>query len=70
MRSYIKELKPTCIEDMTAMVALYRPGPMDSIPTFIKAKHGEIEIKYLHPDAGAAAARIVRRHRLSGPGAA
>ncbi len=49
MRAYIKELKPTCIEDVTAMVALYRPGPMDSIPTFIKAKHGEIEIKYLHP---------------------
>ncbi len=49
MRAYIKELKPTCIEDVTAMVALYRPGPMDSIPTFIKAKHGEIQIKYLHP---------------------
>ncbi len=50
MRQYIKELKPTSIEDLTAMVALYRPGPMDSIPTFIKAKHGEIQIKYLHPD--------------------
>jgi len=49
MRSYIKELKPTCIEDVTAMVALYRPGPMDSIPQFIKAKHGEVEIRYLHP---------------------
>jgi DNA polymerase-3 subunit alpha len=49
MRSYIRELKPTCIEDITAMVALYRPGPMDSIPQFIRAKHGEVEIKYLHP---------------------
>lgn len=49
MRAYIRELKPTCIEDLTAMVALYRPGPMDSIPTFIKAKHGEIQITYLHP---------------------
>jgi DNA polymerase III subunit alpha len=49
MRQYIKELKPTCLEDITAMVALYRPGPMDSIPQFIRAKHGEIEIKYLHP---------------------
>jgi DNA polymerase-3 subunit alpha len=49
MRSYIKELKPTCIEDVTAMVALYRPGPMDSIPNFIKAKHGETTIRYLHP---------------------
>ncbi len=50
MRQHIKELKPTSIEDLTAMVALYRPGPMDSIPTFIKAKHGQIQIKYLHPD--------------------
>ena len=49
MRSYIKELKPTSIEDLMAMVALYRPGPMDSIPQFIKAKHGEAQIKYLHP---------------------
>jgi DNA-directed DNA polymerase III PolC len=49
MRAYIKELKPTCIEDLMAMVALYRPGPMESIPQFIKAKHGEIQIKYLHP---------------------
>ena len=49
MRTYIKELKPTCIEDVTAMVALYRPGPMDSIPQFIKAKHGEVQIRYLHP---------------------
>ncbi|MGH2515429.1 MAG: DNA polymerase III subunit alpha, partial [Ktedonobacterales bacterium] len=49
MRTYIKELKPTCIEDLMAMVALYRPGPMDSIPQFIKAKHGQMEIRYLHP---------------------
>ncbi len=49
MRRYLAELKPTCVEDLTAMVALYRPGPMDSIPTFIKAKHGETAIKYLHP---------------------
>ncbi len=49
MRRYLQELKPSCVEDLTAMVALYRPGPMDSIPTFIKAKHGEIAITYLHP---------------------
>lgn len=49
MRRYLAQLKPTCVEDLTAMVALYRPGPMDSIPTFIKAKHGEIAITYLHP---------------------
>ncbi|HEV2461318.1 MAG TPA: DNA polymerase III subunit alpha, partial [Ktedonobacterales bacterium] len=49
MRGHVKELKPNCLEDLTAMVALYRPGPMDSIPQFIKAKHGQIAIKYLHP---------------------
>lgn len=49
MRRYLQELKPTGVEDLTAMVALYRPGPMDSIPTFIRAKHGEIATTYLHP---------------------
>lgn len=49
MREYIKQLKPTCIEDVTAMVALYRPGPMDSIPDFIAAKHGRKKITYLDP---------------------
>ena len=49
MRQYVRELKPTSIEDITAMVALYRPGPMDSIPDFIAAKHGRKQITYLHP---------------------
>ncbi len=49
MREYIKQLKPTCIEDITAMVALYRPGPMDSIPDFIAAKHGRKQVSYLDP---------------------
>ncbi len=49
MRRYIKELKPTNFSDIAAMVALYRPGPMEHIPTFIKAKHGEEEIRYPHP---------------------
>ena len=49
MREYIKQLKPTCIEDITAMVALYRPGPMDSIPEFVDAKHGRKKIIYLDP---------------------
>ncbi|GCE47910.1 DNA polymerase-3 subunit alpha [Thermosporothrix hazakensis] len=49
MREYIKQLKPTCIEDITAMVALYRPGPMDSIPDFIAAKHGRKKVEYLDP---------------------
>ncbi len=49
MREYVKQLKPTRIEDITAMVALYRPGPMDSIPEFIDAKHGRKKIHYLDP---------------------
>ncbi|HEY79379.1 MAG TPA: DNA polymerase III subunit alpha [Dehalococcoidia bacterium] len=49
MRRYIKELKPTSFSDITAMIALYRPGPMEHIPTFIKAKHGLEPIHYPHP---------------------
>ncbi len=49
MREYIKQLRPTRIEDLTAMVALYRPGPMDSIPDFIDAKHGRKKVTYLDP---------------------
>lgn len=50
MRRYIKELKPTKFTDIAAMVALYRPGPMEHIPTFIKAKHGIEQVHYPHPD--------------------
>lgn len=50
MRRYIKELKPTKFMDISAMVALYRPGPMEHIPTFIKAKHGLEQVHYPHPD--------------------
>jgi DNA polymerase-3 subunit alpha len=49
MRRYIKELKPTTFNDIAAMVALYRPGPMEHIPTFIRAKHGIESIHYPHP---------------------
>ncbi len=48
MRRYLKELKPTELEDIIAMVALYRPGPMELIPTYIRRKHGEEEVTYLH----------------------
>ena len=48
MKRYLKMLKPTVIEDIIAMVALYRPGPMDWIPDFISGKHGR-KIKYVHP---------------------
>jgi len=50
MRRYIKELKPTKFTDIAAMVALYRPGPMEHIPTFIKAKQGIEKVHYPHPD--------------------
>jgi DNA polymerase-3 subunit alpha len=49
MRRCIKELKPTSFSDITAMIALYRPGPMEHIPIFIKAKHGIEPIRYPHP---------------------
>ncbi|HIC51946.1 MAG TPA: DNA polymerase III subunit alpha [Candidatus Marinimicrobia bacterium] len=50
MREYLKKLKPTCIEDLIAMNALYRPGPMENIDEFIKRKHGRKKIRYDHPD--------------------
>ncbi len=49
MRSVLRELQPNKFEDIIAVVALYRPGPMDQIPTFIQSKHGKKKIKYLHP---------------------
>lgn len=49
MKRYLKELKPTEFEDIMSMVALYRPGPMDSIPDFIAGKHNRRKITYLHP---------------------
>lgn len=49
MKRYLKQLKPTVFEDLIAMVALYRPGPMEYIPDFISGKHGTSEVKYLHP---------------------
>lgn len=48
MRMYLKELKPTNIEDLIAMNALYRPGPMDFIPQFIARKHGREKVEYPH----------------------
>jgi DNA polymerase-3 subunit alpha len=50
MRKNIKLLKPTTINDLAAMIALYRPGPMEHIGTFIDAKHGRAEITYPHED--------------------
>ena len=49
MRRYIRELKPSTFPEIAAIVALYRPGPMEQIPTYIKAKHGLEPIRYPHP---------------------
>lgn len=49
MKRYLKLLKPTVLEDVIAMVALYRPGPMDWIPDFIAGKHGTKKVKYIQP---------------------
>lgn len=49
MQRYLKDLKPSSLEDLIAMNALYRPGPMDNIPDFIERKLGRKPIVYLHP---------------------
>jgi len=49
MRDLCKKFQISSVEHITALVALYRPGPMDLIPDFIKRRHGEIDIKYEHP---------------------
>jgi DNA polymerase-3 subunit alpha len=49
MQEHLKNLQPTEFEDLIVMNSLYRPGPMASIPEYIKRKHGQAEIRYLHP---------------------
>ncbi|HAJ44603.1 MAG: polymerase III catalytic subunit, DnaE type protein [Candidatus Azambacteria bacterium GW2011_GWE1_42_9] len=49
MRRYLKELKPTDLEDIIVMVAAFRPGPMEFIPTYIARKNGLERVEYLHP---------------------
>ncbi len=49
MQEYLKQLKPSSLEELTAMNALYRPGPMENIPDFIDRKNGKKKIEYLHP---------------------
>ena len=49
MRDLCRKFKISSIEHITALVALYRPGPMDLIPDFIKRRHGEVKIEYPHP---------------------
>ena len=49
VRDMLKKLRPDRFEDIIAVVALYRPGPMENIPRYIAVKHGEEEPDYLHP---------------------
>ncbi len=50
MRDALRQMKPDCFEDLIALVALYRPGPMDNIPRYNNCKHGRERPDYLHPD--------------------
>lgn len=50
VRKVLKRLRPEHFEDIVAVTSLYRPGPMEEIPTYISRRHNESEIKYLHPD--------------------
>ncbi|MBA4495273.1 DNA polymerase III subunit alpha [Paenactinomyces guangxiensis] len=50
MRKVLRELKPSTFEDIIAVLALYRPGPMEQIPRFIRAKHGLEKVTFPHPD--------------------
>lgn len=49
MRAFMKELMPTCFEDIIAGIALYRPGPMQSIPKYVQGKRFPASVEYLHP---------------------
>ncbi len=49
MREYLSKLKPENINDLAAMNALYRPGPMKLIPEFIDRRNGKVPVTYLHP---------------------
>ena len=50
MRQAMLQIQPTCIEDIIALVALYRPGPMENIPLYASVKNGELDADYLHPE--------------------
>lgn len=52
MREAIKKIEPDCIDDLVALASLYRPGPMDNIPSYVSRKHGKEEIDYIHPLLG------------------
>ncbi|MCL2571857.1 MAG: DNA polymerase III subunit alpha [Defluviitaleaceae bacterium] len=49
MKNFMRELGPTSMEDITAGISLYRPGPMDSIPKYVAGKRNPAKVKYIHP---------------------
>ena len=49
MMDALRRMKPTCIEDIVALVALYRPGPMENIPTYCEVKNGQRDLESIHP---------------------
>ncbi|QDS35560.1 DNA polymerase III subunit alpha [Brevibacillus brevis] len=49
MRNVLRDLKPSSLDDIIAVLALYRPGPMEIIPQYIAAKHGQSKVQYAHP---------------------
>ena len=53
MKDMLKQAKPDCFEDIIALVALYRPGPMDLIPDYCRRKHGQQRVEYPHPSTEA-----------------
>ena len=68
MRTALRQLKPTCIEDIIALVALYRPGPMENIPKFCNVKNGREKRDSLHPSIDPILDETQGHHRLPGAG--
>ena len=68
MQKYMKELKPTVFGDLIAMNALYRPGPLEYIPSFVRRKNGEEEIKYDLRCLRRIPKRNLRNYSISGAG--
>ena len=68
MRDALRQLQPTCIEDIIALVALYRPGPMENIPKYCNVKNGREPLESLHPMIDPILEGDPGHHRLPGTG--
>jgi DNA polymerase-3 subunit alpha len=66
MTAFLKQLKPSTIHDINAMVALYRPGPMESIPQYIERKHNPTLVSYIDPRLKANSRYLLRCYYLPG----